>query len=150
MRESIFQSDGITNQMLLNYMKSLGEFDADSNIVYQAGDGGPVVGFEIAAEYDIDDDFYGEDTIVLYCGDKDYSPKSQRLTLEDFRKILEANPSKQIVLPGNGIPVREIGMCKNYKELKEFIQSREYEDDMAGNIKKSKLHYPVLILDDCI
>lgn len=150
MQESIFQSDGITNQMLLNYMKSLGEFDTDSNIVYQAGDGGPVIGFEIAAEYDIDDDFYGEDTIVLYCGDEDYSPKSQRLTLEDFRKILEANPSKQIVLPGNGIPVKEIGMCKNYKELKEFIQSREYEDDMAGNIKKSKLHYPVLILDDCI
>lgn len=150
MQESIFQSDGITNQMLLNYMKSLGEFDEESNIVYQAGDGGPVIGFDIAAEYDIDDDFYGEDTIVLYCGDDDYNPKSQRLTLEDFRKILEANPSKQIVLPGNGIPVREIGMCKNYKELKEFIQSREYEDNMAGNIKKSKLHYPVLVLDDCI
>lgn len=150
MQESIFQSEGITNQMLLNYMESLGEFDEESNIIYQAGDGGPVIGFDIAAEYDIDDDFYGKDTIVLYCGDEDYSQKSPRLTLEDFRKILEANPSKQVVLPGNGIPVREIGMCKNYKELKEFIQSREYEDNMAENIKKSKLHYPVLVLDDCI
>ena len=150
MQESIFQSDGITSQMLLNYMESLGEFDEESNIVYQAGDGGPVIGFDIAAEYDIDDSFYGKDTIVVYCSEDDYSPKGQRLTLEDFRKILEANPSKQVVLPGNGIPVREIGMCKNYKELKKFIQSREYEDDMAGNIKKSKLHYPVLILDDCI
>ena len=150
MHESIFQSEGITSQMLLNYMKSLGEFDEESNIVYQAGDGGPVIGFDIAAEYDIDDSFYGKDTIVVYCSEDDYSPKSPRLTLGDFRKILEANPSKQVVLPGNGIPVREIGMCKNYKELKEFIQSREYEDDMAGNIKKSKLHYPVLVLDDCI
>lgn len=150
MHESIFQNDGITNQQLLNYMESLGEFDEESNIVYQAGDGGPVIGFDIAAEYDIDDSFYGKDTIVVYCSENDYHPKSSRLTLGDFRKILEANPSKQVVLPGNGIPVREIGMCKNYKELKKFIQSREYEDDMAGNIKKSKLHYPVLVLDDCI
>lgn len=44
MQESIFQSEGITNQMLLNYMKILGEFDEESNIVYQAGDGGPVIG----------------------------------------------------------------------------------------------------------
>ena len=150
MRESIFQSNGITNQMLLNYMESLGEFDEESNIIYQAGDGGPVIGFDIAAEYDIDDSFYGKDTIVVYCSEDDYRPKSPRLTLEDFRKILEANPSKQVVLPGNGVPVKEIGMCKNYKELKEFIQSREYEDNMARNIKKSKLHYPVLVLDDCI
>ena len=150
MRETIFQSGGFTNQTLLAYMESLGEFDNESNIIYQAGDGGPVIGYDIAAEYDIDDSFYGKDTIVLYCSDDDYGPKRSRLTLENFRKILEANPSKQVVLPGNGIPVQEIGMCKNYKELKEFIQSREYEDDMAENIKKSKLHYPVLVLDDCI
>ncbi|MBR6611961.1 MAG: hypothetical protein IKK93_06915 [Campylobacter sp.] len=150
MRESIFQSNGITNQMLLNYMESLGEFDEESNIVYQAGDGGPVVGFDIAAEYDIDDDWYGKDTIVLYSSDDDYYPKSPRLTLEDFKKILEANKSKQVVLPGNGFPVKEIGICKNYRELKKFIQSREFEDNMAKSIRKSKLHYPVLVLDDCI
>ena len=150
MRESIFQNEGFTNQMLLNYIESLGDFDSESNIVYQAGDGGPVIGFDIAAEYDIDDSFYGKDTIVIYCSEDDYNPKSLRLTLDDFIKILKANPSKQVVLPGNGIPVKEIGMCKNYKELKKLIQSREYEDDMAGNIKKSKLHYPVLVLDDCI
>ena len=150
MRESIFQSDGITNQMLLNYMESLGEFDSESNIVYQSGDGGPIVTFDLAAEYDIDDDWYGEDTIVLYCGDDDYGPKSSRLTLEDFEKLLDANLSKQVVLPGNGIPVREIGMCKNFKELKKHIQEREYGNDAARELKKAKLHYPVLVLDDCI
>lgn len=150
MRESIFQSGGITNQQLLCYIESLGEFDVDSNIVYQSGDGGPVITFDVAAEYDIDDSFYGKDTIVLYCSDDEYSPKSSRLTLEYFAKLLDANLSKQVVLPGNGIPVREIGMCKNFKELNEFIQSREYEDNMAPNIKKMRLHYPVLVLDDCI
>lgn len=150
MRESIFQSEGITNQMLLNYMKSLGEFDEESNIVYQSGDGGPIVTFDVAAEYDIDDDWYGKDTIVLYCSDDDYGPKSSRLTLEDFEKLLNANLSKQVVLPGNGIPVREIGMCKNYKELKKLLQEREYGNDAARELKKAKLHYPILVLDDCI
>ena len=150
MQETIFQSGGITNQMLLKYIDTLGCFDDESNIVFQTGDGGPVIGFEIAAQFEIDDNWYGKDTIVIVCSDDDYGPKSSRLTLEDFRKILETNPSKQVLLPGNGIPVKEIGMCRNYKELKKFIQSREFEDNMARNIKKSKLHYPVLVLDDCI
>jgi hypothetical protein len=150
MRESIFQNGGITNQQLLCYIESLGEFDVDSNIIYQSGDGGPVITFDVAAEYDIDDSWYGKDTIVLYCSDDDYGPKSSRLTLEKFTKLLDANLSKQVVLPGNGIPVKEIGMCKNFKELNEFIQSREYGENMAPNIKKMRLHYPVLVLDDCI
>lgn len=148
--KSIFQSDGITNQMLLNSIKFLGEFDADSNIVYQSGDGGPIVTFDVAAKYDIDDSWYGKDTIVLYRGDDDYGPKSSRLTLEDFEKLLNANLLKQVVLPGNSIPVKEIGMCKNFKELKEHIQEREYGNNAAHELKKAKLHYPVLVLDDCI
>ena len=150
MRESIFQSGGITNQMLLNYMESLGEFDEESNIVYQSGDGGPIVTCDVAAKYDIDNSWYGKDTIVLFCSDDDYGPKSSRLTLGDFEQLLYSNLSKQVVLHGNGIPVKEIGMCKNFKELKKYIQKREYGNNVAPEIKKAKLHYPVLVLDDCI
>ena len=150
MVESEYQNDGFNNEQILQFIES-NDFNLNSEIVYQAGDGGPVVTYDVAEEIVEDDSFYGEDTIVLFSGDVPYiDPKTNKTTLKEFMQNLEENISKQVVLVGNGIPVRQMFKCENFKELKKYIQKREFDSNAAPEIKKAKLHYPVLVLDDCI
>ncbi len=146
MKESEYQNDGFNNEQILQFIES-NDFNLNSEIIYQAGDGGPVVTYDVAEEIVTDDPFYGEDTIVLFSGD---GSETNKITLKEFMQNLEENISKQVVLVGNGIPVRTMLKCENFKELKKYIQGREFGENAAPEIKKAKLHYPVLVLDDCI
>ena len=150
MIKSEYQNDRYTNEQILQFIES-NTLNKDSNIIKQAGDGGPIITFDVVEEAFIDDPIEGagENTILLSGGDESISPNSNKMTLEEFIKILKENISK-IVVTAEYLPIRKLIICQNFKELEEYIKYREYGMNVLPEMKKANLNYPVLVLDDCL
>lgn len=150
MIKSEYQNDGYTNEQILQFIES-NALNKDSNIIKQAGDGGPIITFDVVEEVFIDDPIEGagENTILLSGGDEPISPNSNKMTLEEFIEILKENISK-IVVTTDYLPIRKLIICQNFKELEEYIKYREYGMNISPEMKKANLNYPVLVLDDCL
>lgn len=150
MIKSEYQNDGYTNEQILQFIES-NALNKDSNIIRQAGDGGPIITFDVVNEVFIDDpvEGAGENTILISGDDEPISPNSNKMTLEEFIKILKENISK-IVVTTEYLPIKELIICQNFKELEEYIKYREYGMNVSPEMEKANLNYPVLVLDDCL
>ncbi len=150
MIKSEYQNDGYTNKQILQFIES-NALNKDSNIIKQAGDGGPIITFDIVEKVFIDDpvEGAGENTILLSGSDEPISPNSNKMTLEEFIEILKENISK-IVVTDEYFPIKELIICQNFKELEKYIKYREYGMNVSPEMKKANLNYPVLVLDDCL
>lgn len=150
MIESEYQNDGYTNEQILQFIES-NVLNKNSNIIKQVGDGGPIITFDIVEKVLIDDSIEGagENTILLSGSDEPISPNSNKMTLEEFIEILKENISK-IVVTTEYLPIKELIICQNFKELEGYIKYREYGMNVSPEMEKANLNYPVLVLDDCL
>lgn len=150
MVKSEYRNDGYTNEQILQFIES-NALNKNSNVIRQAGDGGPIITFDIVEKVLIDDPIEGGgENTILPCGDDEpISPNSNKMTLEEFIKILKENISKRVVTE-ESIPIKELIICQNFKELEKYIKYREYGMNVSPEMKKANLNYPVLVLDDCL
>lgn len=147
---TLFKSEGFSNKDLLDVVANYG-LKQNSNIIYQAGDAGPTITFDVAEEIVVDT-LYDEDKVItLYGGGTPgINPKSGKSTVEDFIDVIYNNMSKKVALIGNGLCVKEVAVCDNFESLKEYIIDREDNKNVLTAIEKANLNYPVLVLDDCV
>ena len=95
---NLFKSEGFSNKDLLDVIANYG-LKQNSNIVYQAGDAGPTITFDVAEEIVVDTLYDENEVITLYGGDAPgINPKSGKSTVEDFIDVIYNNMSKKLLL----------------------------------------------------